>query len=274
MNPATKDIAEASRETASIILAAGRGSRMKEFQENKTLLPLVPGETGRRSRPILLEILEHLPAGPKAVVVHYQKERVKAATKGLSLTYCEQPVLNGTGGGLLAARSFVEQQPCDRMIITMGDVPLVHRSTYQALIEALEGSSLVILGFRPASKRKYGVMEIQGGRVKRIVEWEYWNAFPEDKQRTYEICNSGIYSVLKKDLVRYLPLLASRPHRVLKSIHGRDVTVEEYFITDLVEYMSADGLSVGYVVAEDETEVMGVDDLSSLMRARELYQRR
>ena len=32
-------------ETASVILAAGRGSRMKEFEGNKTLLPLIPEKT-------------------------------------------------------------------------------------------------------------------------------------------------------------------------------------------------------------------------------------
>jgi bifunctional UDP-N-acetylglucosamine pyrophosphorylase/glucosamine-1-phosphate N-acetyltransferase len=107
--------------------------------------------------------------------------------------------------------------------------------------------------------------------VERIVEWAYWNALPEEKQNTHEICNAGIYSVKKKDLLRYLPVLASRPHQVIKTIDGKEVPVEEFFITDLVEFMSADGLSVGYILAEDEQEVMGVDDLPSLLRARELY---
>jgi len=35
--------------------------------------------------------------------------------------------------------------------------------------------------------------------------------------------------------------------------------------------MREDGLSTGYIVAEDEEEVMGVDDLEALERAQEIY---
>jgi len=35
--------------------------------------------------------------------------------------------------------------------------------------------------------------------------------------------------------------------------------------------MHDDGLSVGYIIAEDEEEVMGVDDLEALTRVQEIY---
>jgi hypothetical protein len=35
--------------------------------------------------------------------------------------------------------------------------------------------------------------------------------------------------------------------------------------------MSQDGLPVGYILAEDETEVMGVDDPSALRRAQRIF---
>ena len=57
-------------EIASIIFAAGKGSRMKGFEGNKTLLPLVPGKSPfDGSNPILLQILDNLPPGPKALVI-------------------------------------------------------------------------------------------------------------------------------------------------------------------------------------------------------------
>ena len=46
--------------------------------------------------------------------------------------------------------------------------------------------------------------------------------------------------------------------------------MEEFFITDLVEYMCDDGLPIGYVIA-DEDEVMGVDDLPAIIKAQELF---
>lgn len=49
--------------------------------------------------------------------------------------------------------------------------------------------------------------------------------------------------------------------------------VEEFFITDLVELMKDNGLKVGFALAEDENEVMGVDDLPSLLTAQEIFRK-
>jgi len=257
---------------ASIIMAAGRGSRMKGFDGNKTLLPLVPAGTPFRGEyPILLHIIRCLPPGPKAVVVHHKKEEVVQTTRGVGIAYCEQPVLNGTGGALLAAEGFIQTVDCANLIITMGDVPLVKEKTYLRLVESLQSQPLTVLGFRPLDKRQYGVIEIDGTRVKRIVEWKYWSAFPKAAQDRMEICNSGIYAARRKDLIPYLSVLRNRPHVVSKERDRQLVQLEEYFITDLVELLDHDGKVVGCIVADDEDEVMGVDDLSALRRAQERF---
>lgn len=264
----------AEKAVASIIMAAGRGSRMKGFEGNKTLLPLVPAETALQGKhPILLHIIQSLPPGPKAVVVNHKKQEVMEATRSLGLSYCEQPVLNGTGGALLAAGGFIQRVDCDGLIITMGDVPLVKKDTYQRLAESLRSHPFTVLGFRPADKRQYGVLDTDGTRVKRIVEWKYWSAFPKENQDRMEICNSGIYAARRRELIPYLDLLSRRPHLVSKERDGRMVQIEEYFITDLVEFLDHDGKSVGCIVAEDEKEVMGVDDLPALRRAQEEFRR-
>ena len=261
-----------SQQTASIIMAAGRGSRMKGFEGNKTLLPLVPGPSPfEGTHPILLHILDSLPPGPRAVVINHKKEDVIEATRSLGLTYCEQPLLNGTGGAVLAARGFLEMLDQDQLIITMGDVPFVRNSTYLYLIEGLEDNSLMVLGFRPTDKKQYGVLEINGPRVRRIVEWKYWSTFSKKRQEQLQICNSGIYATRKIELLKYLNILEKRPHMVTKERNGKMVEVEEFFITDLVELMSESDLRVGYVIAEDENEVMGVDDFPSLSKAQEIF---
>jgi len=255
-----------------MILAAGRGSRMKGYAGNKTLLPLVPGKSPCEGKiPILFYILTHLPPGPKTVIVNHAKEEVMAATKGLGVSYREQPELNGTGGALLAAMDFVKAATSDCFIITMGDVPFVRTSTYMQMIERLKDHDVVVLGFRPGSRKQYGVLETAGDQVLRIIEWKYWHDFPEERKAALRICNSGIYAVTREAMRRYLPVLASRPHVVHKEVDGRLKEVREYFITDLVEFMQEDGLSTGYIVAEDEEEVMGVDDLEALERAQEIY---
>jgi len=257
---------------ASLILTAGRGSRFNEYSGNKTLLPLVPGNSVfEGSHPILLNILKNLPPGPKALVVNHKKEDIIEATIHLKLTYCIQPVLNGTGGALLASRDFLDREEYEKIIITMGDIPFVNRSIYIALIEKLKNYNLVVLGFRPKSKKQYGLLEIDRENVRKIVEWKYWNQFSKKRQGELQICNSGIYASRKKDLLKYLSALSVKPHIVRKKINGKIMEKEEYFITDLVEYMYEDGLSTGYIIAEDEKEVMGIDDISALINAQKIF---
>jgi bifunctional UDP-N-acetylglucosamine pyrophosphorylase/glucosamine-1-phosphate N-acetyltransferase len=257
---------------ASIILAAGRGSRMKGFEGNKTLLPLVPaGNPFQGGHRFLLHIIGSLPPGPKAIVVNHRKEAVMEATRSLGVSYCEQPVLNGTGGALLAAGEFIHTVDCECLIITMGDVPLVKESTYRRLVQSLQSQPFTVLGFQPSDQRQYGVLDMDKTRVKRIVEWKYWNTYPKVTQARMKICNSGIYASRRKELIPYLSVLRSRPHGVSKERDGRMVQVDEYFITDLVEFLDSDGKSVGCIVVENEDEVMGVDDLPALLRAQEKF---
>jgi bifunctional UDP-N-acetylglucosamine pyrophosphorylase / glucosamine-1-phosphate N-acetyltransferase len=261
-----------SQKIASLIFAAGKGSRMKGYDGNKTLLPIVAGKSPfEGSQPILLRIIDTLPEGPKALVVNYKKEEVIKATSSLDVIYCEQPVVNGTGGALLAARKFIEDTEFDRLLITMGDVPLIKSTTFEELLKVLDHSRFAVLGFRPLDKKEYGVLEIKDGRVMKITEWKYWSRYPKDEQDNIDICNSGIYAASRDVLIKYLDVLGKTPHRVTKERNGKMVEVEEFFITDLVEFMNRDGIDVGYSLAEDELEVMGVDDLPSLERAREAF---
>jgi bifunctional UDP-N-acetylglucosamine pyrophosphorylase/glucosamine-1-phosphate N-acetyltransferase len=258
--------------TASIIMAAGRGSRMKGYEGNKTLLPLIAGQTiFEGERTLLRHIMENLPEGPKALVVNHCKDAVIAATRDLDPVYCHQPLLNGTGGAILAAAEFVNQQPCEHLIITMGDVPFVKKETYRSLVQGLATSELVVLGFRPTDKKQYGVLEIESGRVRKITEWKFWKDYPAQRQAALTICNSGIYAVKKHILDRYLPIMADRPHIVHKEINGKMTPIEEFFITDLIEYLVEDGLPVSYRVTENETETMGIDDRKALEKAQAIY---
>ncbi len=244
------------------------------FSGNKTTLPLIPQNseniyTGKR--PFIHEIISQLLPGPKCIVVHHDAESVKSITKNYQLEYAFQPVLNGTGGAVLAARDFIEKSGLPVTIITMGDVPLVREKTYNKLIEALSSrnSGSVIL-FEPASKEKYGCAVIESGCVKNIIEWQYWKDMPAEEQEKLRFCNSGIYAFRTSDLLTYLDRLKKNPHVVEKNINGKAVRFEEYFLTDLIKWMADDNLCIGYITAP-ETEVMGVDTPDALKRVQSLY---
>ena len=251
----------------TIILAAGKGSRMKGFERNKTCLSLLESY----EYPMIVEIVKNSPPGKKIIVVSYKKEDVISATSQIKdITYCEQPELNGTGGAILACSAAIEKSAESNLLITMGDVPLVKRTTYLALLRGLEENDMMVLGFESLHKKQYGLLELDGKRVKKIVEWSIWKDFSEQKKRSLRICNSGIYAIQKEVLLRYISELSRRPHIVVKERDGVLKEIKEFFLTDLVEYLYRDGLKVGYSLA-DEAELMGVDDPDALFQARKIF---
>jgi len=257
---------------ASIIFAAGYGSRMRGFSGNKTLLPLMPGSNPfEGEHPIILEIIRNLPRGPKALVMHHRKDEVIKVTRDLGVSYYDQPVLNGTGGALIAAQGFLEQTDQESLIMTMGDVPFVKEATYRSLVSQLRDQDLIVLGFKPMDRAQYGILEIEDGKVRRIIEWRYWKGYPRERQGYFEVCNSGIYAAKRSALLKYLKKLKQRPHQVEKERDGRMTVVEEYFATDLVELMSNDQLAVGFVVVDEEKEVMGIDTREDLLLAQSVF---
>jgi bifunctional UDP-N-acetylglucosamine pyrophosphorylase / glucosamine-1-phosphate N-acetyltransferase len=258
-------------QVASVIFAAGKGSRMIGYEGNKTLLPLVPkGSLYLGERPLLVEVLENLPSGPKGIVVNHCAEDVKRATEDMDASYHLQPVTNGTGGALLAAKSFLEAVSQESVVITMGDVPLIRPSTYEELIRRLDENALVVLASNPKDRGQYGMLEMEGDRVLRIVEWKYWRDFSAERQSGLRYCNAGVYAAKRTVLLEYMAKLAAQPHHVQKQRGDQWVTVEEYFLTDLVELMGANGLPVG-VVEASEQEVVGVDTPEALRRVQDHY---
>jgi bifunctional N-acetylglucosamine-1-phosphate-uridyltransferase/glucosamine-1-phosphate-acetyltransferase GlmU-like protein len=220
-----------------------------------------------------MEVLQNLPRGPKGIVVNHCAHEVREATRGLGVAFCHQPVTNGTGGALLAARGFLGSVDSDSVVITMGDVPLIRSATYGELTARLDDSPMALLGFAPRDRAQYGMLEVAGDRVLRIVEWKYWKDYPSEKQDLLKFCNAGVYAVRRTLLIQYLDLLEASPHNVSKQRGDRWVEIEEYFLTDLVELMSRDGIAVGMVVV-DEDEVIGVDNPESLERVQAEYAKR
>ncbi len=259
---------------ASLVFAAGRGTRMKGYPGNKTLLPLIPAKSPYEgARPLIREVLDNLPPGPEGNRGQLpRRNEVRRATEGPGISFIHQPVINGTGGALLAAHSFLDSADADRVIITMGDVPLIQSATYSRLIHLLDRYELALLGFECKDRANYGMIETDGERVKGIVEWKYWKDFPLERQSGLKYCNAGVYAARRTTLLRYMVRMAERPHEVRKLRDGAWLTIKEYFLTDLAEMMNGDGLLVAMTSVPQE-EATGVDSPESLLVVQKLYAR-
>ena len=234
-----------ARPVAAIVLAAGKGTRMKS-DRHKVLHPVA-------GRPMLLHLLasvEALGAERAVVVVGAMGEQVAAAVAGRDVAIVAQDPQLGTAHAVLQAKQALAGFDGD-VLVLYGDVPLVRADTMQAMLAALNGPArpaAAVLAFRPADAAAYGrVIADADGRIETMVE--YKDATPE--QRAQTLCNSGLMAVRAHDLWSLL-------ERV-----GNDNAAGEYYLPDIVMIANADGRA-SVAVETDESQVAGVNSRAEL----------
>ena len=236
------------RRFSAIILAAGKGKRMKSDLA-KVLHPL-------RGIPMLsytIETARTAGAEKIVVVIGHQAGRIREEFRNQGLIFVEQQEQLGTGHAVLqAAEAFREHD--GTIIILCGDVPLIRPETVLSLYDRhrSEEATITVLTTIPDDPAGYGrVVKTDDGRVARIVEEK--DARPEER-KVREI-NTGIYCVESRFL---FPAVAGLENR---NVQG------EYYLTDIVEIACNNGLRVSSSLAPDPVEVMGINRPQELARA-------
>ncbi|HMG46318.1 MAG TPA: bifunctional UDP-N-acetylglucosamine diphosphorylase/glucosamine-1-phosphate N-acetyltransferase GlmU [Allosphingosinicella sp.] len=243
-----------ARPVAAIILAAGKGTRMKS-DLHKVLHPIA-------GHPMLLHLLatvERLAPAAKVVVVGAQREQVEAAVAGLGVEVVTQEPQLGTGHAVLQAKAALAGFDGD-VLILFGDVPLVAFTTMTAMLAELDlnpDAAAIVLGFRPDDPGHYGrIIADEDGRIVKMVEHKDADA----SERDVRLCNSGLLAVRAADL---WPLL----ERV-----GKDNAAGEYYLPDIVMLAAADGRS-SIVIEGPLGDVIGVNSRADLAALEASWQR-
>jgi bifunctional UDP-N-acetylglucosamine pyrophosphorylase/glucosamine-1-phosphate N-acetyltransferase len=238
---------------AAIILAAGKGTRMKS-DTHKVLHPIA-------GRPMLLHLLDSFDAAgavEKVVVVGSLREQVEAVVAPLGVRTVVQADQLGTAHAALQAKAALADFD-GVALVCFGDVPFLRTETIIRMVERLEAADkprIVMLGFRPDDAAAYGrIIADADGRILTMVE--YKDATPE--QRAERLCNSGVTAVRTRDL---WPLL----ERV-----GNDNAAGEYYLPDIVMLSLADG-DAPVVVEAPEGEVLGINSRAELAGAELVWQ--
>ena len=244
-----------SRPLAVIVLAAGKGTRMKS-DTHKVLHPIA-------GRPMLLHLLANaagLAPVKTVVVVGAGREQVEKAVAPLGVAVAHQAEQLGTGHAVRQAEQALAGFVGD-VLILYGDVPLVTEATMRRMVDRLHGAdspAAVVLGFRPADPGAYGRVIADGdGRIEKMVE--YKDASPEERAIT--LCNSGLMAVRGEDLFGLL-------NRI-----GNDNAAGEYYLPDIVMLAASDG-RVSAVIETDDGEVAGVNSRAELAAVELAWQQR
>jgi bifunctional UDP-N-acetylglucosamine pyrophosphorylase/glucosamine-1-phosphate N-acetyltransferase len=228
-------------EVVAIVLAAGRGTRMRS-ERPKVLHEL----HGRALVRWVVRAAVDAGAGRLVVVVAPDGDEVRAAVRaevGAAAEFAVQAEARGTGHAVVQALSRLERSE-PRALILSGDVPLLRPDTLRRLVAAHASSTagLSLLTFRPADPAGYGrVVRDADGAVRAVRE----HRDASDVEREIDECNAGVYCVDVEQLRRELP-------------HLRDDNAKgELYLTDLVELLAVHG-HVG-TVGVDPAEVAGVN---------------
>ena len=263
----------ATGELAVIILAAGKGTRMKS-NKAKVLhllagIPLIQ---------YLLYTVRQISPQRILMVIGYQAEEVRAVvnrvpdldpcsrtkyrhelqsrTTHIEFVYQEEQV--GTGHAVLQTYPLLKDFMGEIMVLS-GDVPLLTSGSLVQLVH-IHRSQKATVSFLTADlddPKGYGrVIRGKGLEVIRVEEEK--DASPQER-KIREI-NSGIYCFQKDFLYEALRLI------------NQDNQQEEYYLTDIVHIAHKRGLRVIGYKSDQPVEILGVNTREELSLMESLLQ--
>ncbi len=241
-------------EWAGVVLAGGRGERMKS-KLPKPLHKLC----GRELIRYPVEALRRAGIRRVVVVVSPISEEPTKQVLGSDVEYAVQEEPLGTGHALLQAGGLLETSGAS-VVVLNADSPLISASTIEHLCRIHESQSrLATLLSAPACGFDdfAAVVKDDSGQVVRIVE----AGDPEFPPKAPEEVNAGTYALNG-------PWLWNSLRHIPKTTSG------EYYITSLVETAAWEGAPAGSISVEEPKEAMGINTRVHLAQAEAVLRQR
>jgi bifunctional UDP-N-acetylglucosamine pyrophosphorylase/glucosamine-1-phosphate N-acetyltransferase len=249
----TDVLEKTARPLAAVILAAGKGTRMRSAT-HKVLHPLA----GRPMIEHLMASLTELAPARTLVVVGEWREQLEAALGGRAEFVVQDPQL-GTGHAVQQAEAALAGFEGD-VLVLYGDVPMVRAETLHRMVERLHGESepvAVVLAFEPEDPLQYGRVIATGDHVAWMVE----HKDASEDQRAVGLCNSGLLAARADALFALLGQV------------GNENAQGEYYLPEIVNIAVAKGLVCAVITTDDPDEVAGINSRAELAEAEARWQR-
>jgi bifunctional UDP-N-acetylglucosamine pyrophosphorylase / glucosamine-1-phosphate N-acetyltransferase len=238
----------------ALIMAAGHGTRM--YSSIPKVLHAVCGV------PMLnwvVEAAQEAGAGRVVCITRPGSGVAEALPPGAEAA--EQTEGEGTGSAVLAAREAIEQS--DRVLVLSGDVPLIAKSTIEALVaeHARAEAAATVLTTEDLDPTSYGrIVRNESGSVERIVETKSTEGVPPEILAINEI-NIGSWAFESRPLLEALDELPTEDNG-------------ERYLTNVLPILRAKGSTVAAHRTHDTLSAMGVNNRADLMEVTRHAQRR
>lgn len=240
----------------SVILAAGKGTRMKSN------LPKVLHEIlGKALVGYVLDSVKHITNENFVIVGHHAEEVEKYVISHYenAKTVLQSPQL-GTGHAVSMVCPMLENYS-GQVLILCGDTPLITEDTLKKFVEYHKEnkSDITVMSAIFENPTNYGrIIRDADNSLKCIVEEK--DATLE--QKAIKEVNAGIYCINWAKVKSAFSQLTSN------NAQG------EYYLTDIIEWGKKNRLSVNAYIMENNIETFGINSRVQLAEALKLLQKR
>lgn len=235
-------------EYTAIILAAGKGTRMKSE------LPKVMHKlAGKPLIDHVLDTVEKIGISEVLTIVGHGREVVTEHILGRSQIVIQNDQL-GTGHALLQAVPFLKKDK--GVLVLSGDQPLLTSANLNSLMKLHEKSkaSATVLTAHMDNPYGYGRIITHEGLFKAIVE----EKDSDEAQKRIKEINTGTYcfegTSLQEALARITP----------KNVQG------EYYLTDIFNILLSQGNIIETFCTTDSAQALGINNRVQLAEAEDL----
>jgi UDP-N-acetylglucosamine pyrophosphorylase len=245
---------EIQRSLAAVIMAAGKGTRMKDASKAKVMYEVL----GKPMVHYVVDLAMMLKASRVIVIAGYQRDTVIQYLKNShpNVEIVVQAEQLGTGHAIMQTKEALEAFTGD-VVILSGDVPLLTVESMQLLIDHhyQTEASATILTADFSDPTGYGrIIRNDDNSVKRIVEHK--DATEEERQ-VKEI-NSGIYIFNRQKL------FAALQHITPQNVQN------EYYLTDVFGHFWTQKWRVSALKTKKVEEIMGVNTVQQLEEVKQV----
>jgi UDP-N-acetylglucosamine diphosphorylase/glucosamine-1-phosphate N-acetyltransferase len=239
---------------AAVIMAAGKGTRMKDPSKAKVMYEVL----GKPMVHYVVDLAKMLKVSRVIVIVGYQRDTVIRYLQNShpNVEIAVQAEQLGTGHAIMQAEAMLKDFTGD-VVVLSGDVPLLTADSMQELIDHHHqtAASATILTADFVDPTGYGrIIRNSDGSVKKIVEHK---DATEEERHVKEI-NSGIYV-----------FNGQRLFDGLKHVTPQNIQ-NEYYLTDVFEHFWKRQWKVSALKTLHVEEIIGVNTVNQLEEVKQV----